>query len=214
VTGRGRHKWGEAERLERVTLRRCQRCGLVRATRHEPNVRPWVEFVRDCVPIKCDRTPPCEGPAGAQLHHENAATACQAGTGRAVRVILGTFRARRLAAAGEIVLDYRRSDISHAGRVLHLAPLFFRVVADIVVAGADGTDGEELAAALYGDREDGGPLNANTIPKTAVHTVGRPLATIGLRINRQTSFCRVHGSNRNYTKRYTIETIAAAELAA
>lgn len=61
-----RHQWGEAMRYEHSTTRMCLRCGLVKVTRHEPNVRAWIEFVRDCEPLRgVEGTPACEGGAAA-----------------------------------------------------------------------------------------------------------------------------------------------------
>lgn len=62
-----RHQWGEAMRYEHSTTRMCLRCGLVKVTRHEPNVRPWVEFVRDCEPLGgSEGTPACEPVAAVE----------------------------------------------------------------------------------------------------------------------------------------------------
>lgn len=65
---RPRHTWSDPYRTEYATERACWTCGLVRVTRHEPGVRPWVEFRRGGRGgVRADdgsgRTPPCEGEA-------------------------------------------------------------------------------------------------------------------------------------------------------
>lgn len=54
-----RHRWGEPDRLQFKTERECTRCGLVKVTRHEPGVLPWVEFWRACERVPGDGMPPC-----------------------------------------------------------------------------------------------------------------------------------------------------------
>ncbi|MDP2410372.1 MAG: hypothetical protein Q8M26_08805 [Pseudolabrys sp.] len=56
----GRHKWGEAKRFPYKTEVSCERCQIVKVTRHEPSVRPWLEFYRDGERVNCERTPVCE----------------------------------------------------------------------------------------------------------------------------------------------------------
>ena len=56
-----RHRWGERVPLPNRTNRHCQRCGLVRVTRHEPNEMPWIEWWRDDARIRSELTPPCDG---------------------------------------------------------------------------------------------------------------------------------------------------------
>jgi hypothetical protein len=56
------HRWSEPQRDHFRTERFCKRCDLVKVTRHEPSVLPWVEFERDGkrVIFEGGRTPPCE----------------------------------------------------------------------------------------------------------------------------------------------------------
>jgi hypothetical protein len=57
---KARHSWSEPERNIYETRRACRRCPVVKVTRHEPGVLPWVEFRRDGVRVDGDgRTPPC-----------------------------------------------------------------------------------------------------------------------------------------------------------
>lgn len=55
-----RHRWGDPVRFQFKTERECERCGMVKVTRHEPFVRPWQEFFRGLDRIKCDSTPACD----------------------------------------------------------------------------------------------------------------------------------------------------------
>lgn len=55
----GRHSWGEPLRFPYKTARSCIVCGIVKVTRHEAGVRPWLEFYRDGERIECERTPEC-----------------------------------------------------------------------------------------------------------------------------------------------------------
>ncbi|BBF93359.1 hypothetical protein [Blastochloris tepida] len=55
-----RHRWGEPQRTTYETVRTCQRCGLERVTRHEPDRLPWVEFrAQGVTAIGYRGTPPC-----------------------------------------------------------------------------------------------------------------------------------------------------------
>lgn len=57
-----RHSWGKKENFLLKTERECLRCGMVKVTRHEPGVLPWVEFYRNGEEkIVCNKTPPCPG---------------------------------------------------------------------------------------------------------------------------------------------------------
>lgn len=55
-----RHKWDEPIRLQHKTMRTCTICGIVKVTRHEPGVLPWLEFWRGEQKIETDRTPACQ----------------------------------------------------------------------------------------------------------------------------------------------------------
>ena len=56
-----RHRWGQPRRDAHRTERVCERCGLVKVTRHEPALLPWIEFERDGRRVGYgSRTPPCE----------------------------------------------------------------------------------------------------------------------------------------------------------
>jgi hypothetical protein len=114
-----------------------------------------------------------------------------------MRIVVGAFRKRRLASAGEILIDHRRSEISHAGRVLHLAPRLFRVIAGIVVS-PGGADSLELAELLYADRADGGPRFLRNVPAHAVCVARGPLAEVGLRIVRRSAAVGARGGARRY----------------
>jgi hypothetical protein len=59
--GRARHSWGDPIRRTYHTERCCRKCAIVKITRHEPGVLPWVEFERDGARIDSARTPPCDG---------------------------------------------------------------------------------------------------------------------------------------------------------
>lgn len=58
-----RHSWSDPYREAYATKRRCWTCGLMKVTRHEPGLFPWVEYWRDGVRVRVDeqgrRTPPC-----------------------------------------------------------------------------------------------------------------------------------------------------------
>lgn len=56
-----RHSWGDPVRFEFKTERTCTKCGITKVTRHEPGVRPWLEFFRDLERIQCELTPACSG---------------------------------------------------------------------------------------------------------------------------------------------------------
>jgi hypothetical protein len=65
-----RHRWpaAGAERREQFeTIRRCLDCGIDKVTRHEPGVRPWIEW-RDKNGNRIDakKTPACEPVFGAR----------------------------------------------------------------------------------------------------------------------------------------------------
>lgn len=55
-----RHSWGEPVRFPYKTERTCNRCGLIKVTRHEPGEQPWLEFYRGLDKLKVERTPACE----------------------------------------------------------------------------------------------------------------------------------------------------------
>lgn len=59
-TKAGRHSWADPVRFEHKTERLCVLCGIVKVTRHEPGVQPWLEFFRGLDRIECERTPACE----------------------------------------------------------------------------------------------------------------------------------------------------------
>lgn len=54
-----RHRWGEPNRLQFKTERACLHCDLVKVTRHEPGILPWIEWWRDGERIVSAATPPC-----------------------------------------------------------------------------------------------------------------------------------------------------------
>ena len=55
------HKWSGPKRTVHRTERTCLRCGLVKVTRHEPDVLPWVEYERSGIVVRDgNRTPRCE----------------------------------------------------------------------------------------------------------------------------------------------------------
>lgn len=56
----GRHSWADPVRFPNKTERACVLCGIVKVTRHEPGVQPWLEFFRGLERIQCERTPRCE----------------------------------------------------------------------------------------------------------------------------------------------------------
>ena len=68
-----RHRWhAGVERIAECadgnarSVRRCERCGLLRITVHPPHGYPWQEFeTNDGVVLKQRHTPPCEMPAAA-----------------------------------------------------------------------------------------------------------------------------------------------------
>lgn len=62
LPGCQRHRWGDPSRDVYRTERVCQRCGLVKVTRHEPAQLPWIEFERNgrLVGYAGGRTPPCD----------------------------------------------------------------------------------------------------------------------------------------------------------
>lgn len=57
-----RHSWSDPYREAYATKRRCWNCGLMKITRHEPGVLPWIEYWRDDRRVRAegDRTPPCD----------------------------------------------------------------------------------------------------------------------------------------------------------
>ena len=55
-----RHTWGEPVSFQYKTERTCSICDIVKVTRHEPGVQPWLEFYRDGVKIESERTPECD----------------------------------------------------------------------------------------------------------------------------------------------------------
>lgn len=56
-----RHEWAKPVRTAYRTERVCWTCGLVKVTRHEPGVRPWVEFERRGQVLRgMTATPKCE----------------------------------------------------------------------------------------------------------------------------------------------------------
>lgn len=58
-----RHSWSDPYREFYATKRHCWSCGLMKVTRHEPGILPWVEYWHDGVRIRMDeegrRVPPC-----------------------------------------------------------------------------------------------------------------------------------------------------------
>lgn len=44
MAGKHRHLWGPPYRKIDRTKRVCLNCGMVKITRHEPGVLPWIEF--------------------------------------------------------------------------------------------------------------------------------------------------------------------------
>lgn len=58
-----RHRWSAPSRTEHDTNRTCERCGLIRVTRHEPNALPWTEWYRDGQRVPAAKTPACEAVA-------------------------------------------------------------------------------------------------------------------------------------------------------
>lgn len=59
-----RHSWSDPYREVYATKRRCWNCGLMKITRHEPGILPWVEYWRDGARIRMDedgrRVPACD----------------------------------------------------------------------------------------------------------------------------------------------------------
>lgn len=53
-----RHSWSKPARFLHKSERVCQRCGLVKVTRHE-GFEHWVEWWRDGERLHSERTPPC-----------------------------------------------------------------------------------------------------------------------------------------------------------
>lgn len=54
------HSWGDGVVFQHKTERSCGKCALVKVTRHEPGVRPWIEWWRDGERVNSQRTPACE----------------------------------------------------------------------------------------------------------------------------------------------------------
>lgn len=54
-----RHRSAAPVRDEHQTDRTCTHCGLVRRTRHEPGVFPWIEWLMNGGRLYGKRTPPC-----------------------------------------------------------------------------------------------------------------------------------------------------------
>lgn len=58
-----RHAWSDPFREFYATRRTCWNCGLMKVTRHEPGILPWVEYWRDDARVRMDengrKTPPC-----------------------------------------------------------------------------------------------------------------------------------------------------------
>ena len=73
-----RHSWSDPERFPYKTERACNHCGLVKVTRHEPEI--WTEFWRDGEQVRTEggHTPACEPTeqvtpgAAALIKHETA----------------------------------------------------------------------------------------------------------------------------------------------
>lgn len=59
-----RHSWSDPYREAYATKRTCWNCGLMKITRHEPGIFPWVEYWREGERVRMDeygqKTPPCE----------------------------------------------------------------------------------------------------------------------------------------------------------
>lgn len=53
-----RHKWSAPIRFRFKTERACERCGIVKVTRHDGDY-PWIEFYCGLDRIISDHTPPC-----------------------------------------------------------------------------------------------------------------------------------------------------------
>ena len=69
-----RHKWFENSRVPDRTVRICERCGLIKVSRHEfEGGRPlhWIEFYRGSERVPGDGTPPCE-PEQKEAHDDAA----------------------------------------------------------------------------------------------------------------------------------------------
>ncbi|MDB5937580.1 MAG: hypothetical protein JWQ01_4924 [Massilia sp.] len=57
-----KHRWADPIRYTpNSTVRTCERCGILRITRHEPGNFPphWVEFERDGAKVAAPPTPAC-----------------------------------------------------------------------------------------------------------------------------------------------------------
>lgn len=57
-----RHKWSAPFRTANATDRACERCGLIKRTRHEDDATPrhWTEFWNGDARIVGEHTPACE----------------------------------------------------------------------------------------------------------------------------------------------------------
>jgi DNA-binding response OmpR family regulator len=87
--------------------------------------------------------------------------------------------------------DVTTRSIIREGRAVVLPPLQWRVFVELVRRRPGGVTGEQLFAALYYDKPDGGPTG-NTVAPT-VAALRKQLAVLGLHIN------KAYGWHRAYT---------------
>jgi hypothetical protein len=94
------------------------------------------------------------------------------------RVVLGTFYRHPIPGSGEILLDYYRRRVGHAGAWVAFSPSEFRVATAIVIAGEMPM--RDVLEALFGDRADGGPDGAANTAASHVTAARRRLGLLGL----------------------------------
>lgn len=95
--------------------------------------------------------------------------------------VILTYSSWRRPQGDEIVLDLHRHEIARWGSVVHLPPTAFRMVAALIVA-PGYLSIRELAEHVYGEREDGGPIDPRNCFYVAASRFRAPLSAIGIEI--------------------------------
>jgi DNA-binding response OmpR family regulator len=82
-----------------------------------------------------------------------------------------------------ITIDTKRRCVERGGRTCHFPPLRFRLMHALLLAGPK--TGKELAALLYRDNDDGGPVTWQRCIDVHLYNLKNSIAALGLELHRE-----------------------------